>query len=87
MACNDWLMQFLADVIAVPVERPRVTETTALGAACLAGLQAGLFSSLDEMGSRWRCERRFEPAADETERTRRLGGWRNAVERTRTAPR
>ena len=61
MVANDWLCQFLADILDVPVERPAVTETTALGAACLAGLEVGLYPSLEALAGAWRCERRFEP--------------------------
>ena len=61
MVANDWLCQFLADILDRPVERPAVTETTALGAACLAGLAVGLYPSLDAVAGAWRLERRFEP--------------------------
>ncbi|MGQ0675683.1 MAG: glycerol kinase GlpK [Rhodospirillales bacterium] len=84
MAVNDWAMQFLADVLALPVERPVVTETTALGAASLAGLQAGLFRSLDDVAAAWRRDRRFEPAMPPKQRTRLLKGWREAVGRVLT---
>ncbi|MBM3564734.1 MAG: glycerol kinase GlpK [Alphaproteobacteria bacterium] len=84
MAVNDWVMQFLADQIAIPVERPRVTETTALGAAYLAGLGAGVYASTAEITKRWARERRFRPAAQGTERERLYKGWRRAVERVRS---
>ena len=79
MVANNWLMQFLADILDVPVERPTVTETTALGAAYLAGLQAGLIDSIDDLGSRWQLDRRFEPAMDPSRRAELLEGWRRAV--------
>lgn len=79
MAANDWLMQFLADILEVPVEIPTVTETTALGAAYLAGLQAGVYESLNSLAGHWRCARRFEPRA-RTERQRWLSQWSRAVE-------
>jgi glycerol kinase len=87
MVANDWLLQFLADVLEVPVERPVVTETTALGAAQLAALGAGLIGSLAELSAGWRLDRRFEPRLDGAERRRLLEGWRDAVGRTLTRPR
>ncbi len=84
MIGNDWLMQFLADVLDRPLERPRVAETTALGAACLAGLQAGVFESLDDISRRWQQDRRFEPAMDEESRGRLMEDWRRAVARVRS---
>jgi glycerol kinase len=83
MVVNDWAMQFLADVLGLPVERPVVTETTALGAAFLAGLAAGVWSGLDELAATWRLDRRFEPAMDEGERRHLVDGWRRAVDRAR----
>lgn len=84
MVVNDWAMQFLADVLELPVERPMVTETTALGAASLAGLKAGLFRSLDDIAGTWRRDRRFEPAMAAAVRQRCLNGWRDAVGRVLT---
>ena len=85
MAANDWLCQFLADVLAVPVERPAVIETTALGAACLAGLGAGLYAvARTRSPTAWRLERRFEPRMDAARRERLLQGWRDAVGRVLT---
>jgi glycerol kinase len=84
MVANAWLCQFLADILDLPVERPAVTETTALGAACLAGLEVGLYPSRDALARSWRCERRFEPAMKEGDRERLLSGWRDAVRRTRS---
>ena len=81
MVANGWLMQFLADVIGVAVERPQVAETTALGAACLAGLDAGLYESQEALGRLWRCERRFDPAMPSQEREALYEGWRAAVGR------
>ncbi|RBQ20265.1 glycerol kinase [Spongiactinospora rosea] len=77
---NDLLMQFQADQLATPVERPVIQETTALGAAFLAGLGAGVWSSPDELRETWRLERRFEPGARDEEAYRR---WGRAVERAR----
>ncbi len=84
MVANDWLMGFLADITDCAVERPRVQETTALGAAYLASLGVGLYPSLDAVGDGWRLERRFEPTMAAAERAARLAGWDEAVARTRT---
>jgi glycerol kinase len=81
MAVNDWTMQFLADILGLKVERPQVTETTALGAASLAGLKAGLFRSLDDIQAAWRRDRLFEPAMKPTRRKALVAGWRKAVGR------
>ncbi|MGE5623049.1 MAG: FGGY-family carbohydrate kinase, partial [Bacillota bacterium] len=82
-ARNDLLMQFQADVLGVPVVRPVVTETTALGAAYLAGLAVGYWASQQEIAAQWRAQRRFEPAMPAEERAQRLATWRRAVERAR----
>jgi glycerol kinase len=84
MVVNDWLCQFLADILEVSVERPAVIETTALGAAYLAGLEVGLYPSLEALAGSWRCERRFEPRMSAPERQRLYAGWRDAVRRTRS---
>ena len=84
MTTNDWLMQFLADVLDLPVERPTVTETTALGAARLAGLGAGLYPSPHALFGRWRLERRFEPSMPAGTRERLLAGWDDAVARVKS---
>ncbi|PYE55295.1 glycerol kinase GlpK [Deinococcus yavapaiensis] len=80
-ARNDLLMQFQADVLGVPVVRPRVTETTALGAAYLAGLAVGFWSGKEELRAQWQVERRFEARMPEAQRERLLAGWRKAVTR------
>ena len=82
MVVNSWLVQFLADIIDLPVERPAFTETTALGAAYLAGLHAGLLTSFDDITNRWQCERRFDPTMGSEERARLVSGWERAVRRT-----
>jgi len=84
MVANDWMLQFLADVLAIPVDRPEVPETTALGAAYLAGLQAGLYASLDDIAAQWRRQARFEPKLAAGERKRLLAGWDAAVALVRT---
>jgi glycerol kinase len=82
-ARNDLLMQMQADYLGVPVVRPQVTETTALGAAYLAGLAVGFWSGLDEIAAQWKIDRRFEPRLDPARREVALDGWRRAVERAR----
>ncbi len=82
MARSDWAMQFLADVQGAAVDRPVVTETTALGAAFLAALQAGLVASPAEFASRWALERRFAPAMPEADRAARVARWGRAVQAT-----
>jgi glycerol kinase len=82
-ARNDLLMQFQADLLGVPVVRPQVTETTALGAAYLAGLAVRFWASEEEIAAQWRCERRFEPAMDAGRRAELLARWGRAVERAR----
>ena len=81
MVANDWLMQFLADMLGLPVERPKILETTALGAAYLAGLQAGVFQDMDEIAERWRLDARFQPAMAPDLRARNLAGWSDALRR------
>ncbi len=81
---NDLLMQFQADLLDCPVVRPRTVETTALGAACLAGLAVGLYRSPAEIAARWSEERRFAPAMDAARRKSHRQGWRRAIERART---
>lgn len=83
MVANDWFCQFLADLLDLPVERPLVTETTALGAAYLAGLQAGLYGSPDDLTTQWQCQARFDPRMDQTLRKQLIEGWTKAVSRVR----
>jgi len=82
-AANNTLMQFQCDLLGVPVVRPRVIETTALGAAYLAGLATGVWSGSREIARLWQAERRFEPRMRRHEAEERLGGWRRAVVRSR----
>jgi len=84
MVANDWLLQTLADTLGVAVERPTVTETTALGAACLAGLRNGFFDGLDGISGRWRSSGRFTPRIDDAERESRYAVWRDAIARVRS---
>ncbi|MGH8992145.1 MAG: glycerol kinase GlpK [Acidimicrobiia bacterium] len=85
-AVMDVLCQFQADLLRVPVRRPVVAETTALGAAYLAGLAEGVWSSPDEVAAQWLCDAEFAPAMREAEAGRRHAAWRRAVERTRGFP-
>jgi glycerol kinase len=84
MSASDWTMQFLADILGAPVDRPKVLETTALGAAWLAGMRAGLYPGPAEFARAWALDRRFEPRMEEATRGARYEGWRDAVDRTLT---
>jgi glycerol kinase len=86
MAASDVTMQFLADILDAPVDRPAMMETTALGAAYLAGLAAGLCPDLAEFAAGWRCERRFMPFMNPATRARKWAGWHDAVSRTLSRP-
>ena len=85
MVASDWTMQRLADIIDAPVDRPTILETTALGAAWLAGSKAGLWPDMETFSRSWSLDRRFEPRMAEAERRRRIRGWKEAVRRTLTA--
>ena len=82
MTANDWLMQFLANIIDLPVDRPAVRETTALGAAMLALMQSDSSITLDDLSSRWRSASRFKPVMDPNDRNGLVAGWNLAVKRT-----
>jgi glycerol kinase len=84
MVASNYTMQFLADILNAPVDRPVVLETTALGAAYLAGLHQGIFPPPERFGSSWKRDRRFTPALDEAIRIRKYHGWQDAVRRTLT---
>lgn len=79
---NDFLMQFQGDIINAPVERPEINETTALGAAYLAGLAVGFFKDKEQIAAHWKMDRRFEPEMDETESDALYDGWKKAVQAT-----
>jgi glycerol kinase len=82
-ACvNNLLMQFQADLLGIPVIRPAITETTALGAAYLAGLSTGVFESLDELSAQWQVERRFEPTMAPSQAADLMARWEHAVRQT-----
>ncbi|MCE7886827.1 MAG: glycerol kinase [Alphaproteobacteria bacterium PRO2] len=79
LVANGFVCQFLADMLARPVEIPKVAETTAWGAACLAGLQAGIFRSFDDISARWQAHRRYEPALKPEERAALYEDWKKSV--------
>jgi len=82
-AANDLLMQFQADILGIPVVRPKVTETTALGAALLAGLATGVWKSREELAGHWQLDRKFSPQMSRDEATERVARWQNALGRCR----
>ena len=82
MSASDWTMQRLADLVNAPVDRPEVTETTALGAAYLAGLAVGLYPEPSQFADRWRLDRRFTPLVGADVRAARITRWRKAVKAT-----
>ena len=79
MVSNDWLLQFLSDILQVTVDRPEITETTALGAAYLAGLQCGFYHSIEDVSSNWQLNQRFEPRMQQQSKERLLQNWAKAV--------
>ncbi|PID43129.1 MAG: glycerol kinase [Proteobacteria bacterium] len=83
MVVNDWVVQFLSDILNVPVDRPKVTETTALGVAYLVGLKAGWYKDLDEIAELWACEKRFEPTMNSETRKKLYDGWLDSVDRVK----
>lgn len=84
MVASNYTMQFLADILHAPVDRPAILETTALGAAYLAGLQQGLLPSPEEFSEKWKRDIRFTPSLDEEVRARKYAGWQDAIRRTLT---
>jgi len=87
MVASDWTMQFLADILDAPVERPTIGETTALGAAWLAGHKAGVWPDAAGFAKLWKLQRGFEPQMDSSTREKKIGAWRDAVIRTLTKSR
>ena len=79
MVANNWVLQFLADILGARVDRPALVETTALGAAYLAGLQAGVYKSLEDLSSMWRCDRSFEATMTKAQRDKLYDGWLKAI--------
>ncbi|AGH43246.1 glycerol kinase [Paraglaciecola psychrophila 170] len=84
MVANNWLMQFLADILGAPVDRPVITETTALGAAYLAGLKVGIFDSLEALSAKWEVEQRFSPVMSKERRDSFYAGWKDSVKRVQS---
>ncbi len=82
MVASDWTMQRLADILNAPVDRPQILETTALGAAWLAGRQAGAWPDMEAFAQSWRRDARFDPQLDAADRERKIEAWRDAVSRT-----
>ena len=82
MVASDWTMQRLADILNAPVDRPKILETTALGAAWLAGRAAGTWPDMADFAKSWQCDRRFEPGMDAATRSAKLAAWHDAVRRT-----
>ena len=86
MSASDWTMQFLADILGAPVDRPKVLETTALGAAWLAGMRAGVYPDAAGFAATWALDRSFAPGMDGATRATRYAGWKDAVARTLSRP-
>ena len=84
MVKNNWLMQFLADMLNVEVDRPTILETTALGAAYLAGLRLGWYQTLEEIEQLWQCEQSFVATMEPATRDQLYQGWLDAVSRVRS---
>jgi glycerol kinase len=82
MSASDWTMQFLSDIIDAPVERPKVLETTAMGAAWLAGYKAGVLPDMEAFAAQWAVDARFEPDMAVETRDRKYGAWKRAIEAT-----
>ncbi len=84
MVANNWLLNFLSNILAATVDRPEIIETTALGVAYLAGLKAGIYQSTDELAKMWHCEQRFTPTIDNKERNLLYGKWLDAVKKVQS---
>jgi glycerol kinase len=82
MTASDWTMQFIADILGAPVDRPRMTETTALGAAWRAGHEAGVWPNAEKFANSWALETRFMPGMERADADKRCEGWKQAVKRT-----
>ena len=82
MVASNFTMQFLANILNAPVDRPKILETTAVGAAYLAGLQKGIYPQPDQIADSWKLDKRFTPDLDEKTRSRKYNGWKDAVRRT-----
>jgi len=84
MAVNDWFLSHLANILGAEVARPTCVETSALGVAYLAGLQANIYQSLHELTQMWQCDQRFTPSIDKPLRDQLYGGWLEAVSKVQT---
>lgn len=84
MAASDWSMQFLADILNITIDRPKILETTALGAAWLAGMRAGFYPNQEDFANSWKLEKRFEPKLEDIRREELYTGWKDAISRTLT---
>ena len=82
MVMNNWFTQYLSDIINIKVLRPKVHETTALGAAFMAGLKIGTYKSLSEISKQWSLDKKFSPRVNNKERKKVLKGWNTAIQRT-----
>jgi glycerol kinase len=82
MSASDWAMQFLSDIIAAPVDRPKIRETTALGVAWLAGMHVGIYPDQATFAAQWACETEFVPKMDEAQRVDKYARWKKAVHAT-----
>ena len=85
LASNDWAMQFLADILDIPVERPMVMQTAAIGAAWIAGSMLGFYPGLAQRPAHWQRDRLFEPRMSDADRSRLYAGWLDAIRRVRSA--
>jgi len=85
MSANDWAMQFLSDILGTPVDRPSILETTAMGAAWLAGMHSGIYPDQSGFADNWRLERQFTPSMDAATRDSKYAGWKGAVSRCLTS--
>lgn len=84
MSANDWAMQFLSDILGTPVDRPNILETTAMGAAWLAGMHIGIYPDQAEFADNWSLQHRFSPSMDDKLRDEKYAGWKDAVSRCLT---
>ena len=82
MVSNNWFLQFLSDILGIKVIRPKIQETTALGAAFIAGYYIGIFNSLSSMSKNWKMDRVFSTKINKTSRSNLLKGWQQAIKRT-----
>jgi len=82
MVHNNWFSQFLSDIINIRIYRSRVSETTALGAAFMAGLKIGVFKSLNDISKKWKIDKKFSPKIKKVERSKLLNGWSQAIRKT-----